>query len=165
MDVTTLKAGYDDVISLYDIADELAATTESNSVKNIDDHLIIIEPIINDVADACEELAEEYIQLVDQPARGKSVKSKIEKALRKMFMALDKYRESLRDAGTSTIFIFSSLVDPVIAKLQKQIEKITLLFMQLLDISLDRIMRKNELDEFKRSNSKAFGAMSQQLAH
>lgn len=164
MEKSELKAQYDDITSLYDIADELAETAQDSTVKNPEEHINLLESLISEVAEVSDTLAEEYIHIIQEPVRNKTVKAKVEKALRKMFIALDHYRASMKEVVNETALTVSRLVSPILVKLQKQAEKIMLIFMQLLEISLDRIMRKNELDEFRRNNSHMLGTM-QQIAH
>jgi hypothetical protein len=102
--------------------------------------------------------------IVDEPQKGKALKNKIEKSIRKLFMALEKYKENLQEASGETIIALSGLVNPIIAKIQKQAEKIMLIFMQMLEISLDKILRKNEVDEFKRNNAE-YMPKSMQISH
>jgi hypothetical protein len=44
-----------------------------------------------------------------------------------------------------------NIADPVVDKLQKHMEKIIVIFLNLLDLSLERIMHKNQIEELKRN--------------
>lgn len=155
-DVASQKKQYDSITMLYDIAEDLASTVENKMVRNPDEHFMLIEPLINDVADSADVLAEEYINVLEAPSLKKSAKLKVEKALRKIFMALENYRKRVEELGSETVAILSKTVDPVVEKIVKQTEKIMVIFMHLLEISLDRIMHKQQLEEFRRNNDRLF---------
>ena len=53
----------------------------------------------------------------------------------------------------------TNIADPIVTKIRAQIEKITLIFMRLMELSLDRIMHKADIEEFKRSNDAAIAAL------
>jgi len=152
---------YHDITALYDSAEELAATVEDKSLKNPDDQLDLVEPLIEAIVDSADLLCEEYIAILEKPSRKRTAKVRIENALRKIFAALEEYRAALSEAGSSTLAVLSNIADPVVAKIRIQVEKITIIFMQLLQISLDRVMQKRELDEFKAANKKMYDSLQQ----
>ncbi len=149
------KEQYENLTAIYDLAEDLAATVESKFVKNPEGQLALVEPLINDIADSADILTEEYISILETPSHKKSAKSRVEKALRKIFTALESYRERVKEAGSAAI----NIADTIVEKIYKQTEKIMLIFMQLIELSLERIMRKHELDEFKRHNTQFISAL------
>ena len=156
-----LEKQYKDITSLYNMADDLTSTVEDKSIKNPDDQLSLIEPLINEIAESADILSEEYIAILEKPARKKISKGRIESALRKIFLALEEYRTRLSELTKTTVMALANIADPIVDKIRKQAEKITIIFMQMLEISLDKIMRKYELDEFKRANQVIVGSMIQ----
>lgn len=156
-----MKAQYDEIASLYDMAEDLAATVESKSIKNPKQQMAIVEPLINDISDSADVLTEEYINIMENPSRKKSAKNRIEKALRKIFMALDNYRAHVNEISGNTLAALSNIADGIVNKIHKQAEKIMIVFMRLLDISLERIMRAHELAEFRRNNEKFTNTLPQ----
>lgn len=156
-----MKEQYDEIAALYDLAEELAATVESKFVKSPKEQLALVEPLINDVADSTDVLTEEYISIMEEPARKKPARARIEKALRKIFTALDTYRARVYEAGQETAGALANIADAVAVKIQKQTEKIMIIFMQMIDISLERIMRKHELDEFRRRHEQIVNSIPQ----
>lgn len=160
-----LEKQYRQITGLYDLAEELAATVESDFVQDKDAQVALVEPLINQVAETADVLSEEYVSLFEVPTRKKSAKGRVETALRKLFAALEDYRASVGAKGKKALAALANIADPVVEKIRKQVEKITLLFMQLIELSLDRIMHKSEAEEFRRSNEKALSALPTQLSY
>ncbi len=159
-----LEKHYRQITSLYDMAEELANTVESDFVSNPEAQLALVEPLLTQVADSADVLSEEFINLFENPSRKKSAKGRIESALRKIFMALEEYRNGLGMRSKKMLAALANIADPIVDKIRKQAEKIIIIFMQLTEISLDRIMHKYEIEEFKRANEKAVN-MILQLGH
>ena len=154
-----LEKHYREIASLYDTAEELANTVESEFAQDPHEQLALVEPLISQVADCADVLSEEFVTVLEKPALAKTSKSRVEGALRKMFIALQEYRERLGLKTQSALEGIANIADPVVAKLRKQVDKIILIFMQLMEISLDRIMHKFEIEEFKRTNDRAMAAL------
>jgi hypothetical protein len=147
-----LKKQYDQITSLYDMAEELAATVEHKQMKNQEEQITLVDPLLNHVADAAEVLGEEYINILESKSRHKSAKSRIEKALRKIFTALEDYHRRVKEVSGGLAAALKNIADPIADRIYRQAEKIMLIFMQLIELSLERIMRKHELEEFRRAN-------------
>ena len=159
-----LEKQYRDITAFYDMAEELAATVESDFTQNPEAQLALMEPLVTQIADSADILTEEYINVLENPARKKSAKSRIEGALRKIFIALEEYRNKVGIKSKKTLAGIANIADPIIDKVRKQAEKVAVLFMQLVELSLERIMRNYEIEELKRSNNKVAN-MLLQLGH
>jgi|GEM_PF-984876 len=146
------KEQYDTITVLYDVVDELTDGLEGLPLNVQGAVLDSAEPFLGELTNSTEVLADEYITISKEPASKKSSKGKIEKALRKIFMALEAFQQQMMELGNGVLSLLSTTIDPVLVKLKKQTEKILLIFMQMLEISLDRIIRKHEVDEFRRNN-------------
>lgn len=155
-----LEKHYQEISSLYDMAEELASTIESEFTKDPDAQLVLLEPLIGQVADSTDALSEEFVNVLEKPARAQSAKGRVESALRKIFMALEEYRKQVGLRTRGTLEGLSNIADPIVEKIRKQAEKIILIFMQLMELSLDRIMHKFEIEEFRRANDRAITAIS-----
>ncbi len=154
-----LEQHYRDVAELYDAAEELASTVESEFVKDPEEQLALVEPLISQVADSADVLTEEFVNVIERPALAKTAKTRVEGALRKIFAALEEYRKKIGLRATQLLGGLANIADPIIDKIRKQSEKIIIIFMQLMEISLDRIMHKFEIDEFRRANDKAISTL------
>jgi hypothetical protein len=160
-----LQKQYKDITTFYDLAEELAATVESEFIQDPDNQLALVEPVISQIADSTDVLAEEFIRVLENPGRKKSAKSRVESALRKIFMALEEYRNRLGLRSKRALAALANIADPVMDKIRKQAEKIIVIFMQLMDLSLERIMHKYEIEEFKRNNSQVVQSANQLRQH
>jgi hypothetical protein len=160
----TSEKDYRMITSLYEMAEDLASTVESEFVKDPEEQIALLEPLITQIADSADILTEEFINVLEKPSRKKSAKTRVESALRKIFMALEEYRNNVGLRSKKTLTALANIADPIVDKIRKQVEKITLIFMQLVEISLERIMHKYEIEEFKRSNNKV-ASMLLQLGH
>ena len=158
-----MEKQYRQITALYDVAEELASTVESEFVQAPEAQLELVEPLINQVADSADILSEEFIDLFENPSRKKSAKGRIESALRKLFMALEEYRNRVGLKSKKTLAALANIADPLVDKLRKQAEKITVIFMSLIELSLERIMHKYEIEEFKRNHQKTVSML--QLGH
>ncbi len=154
-----LEQQYREIASLYDTAEELAGTVESEFAKNPEAQLKLVEPLIAQIADSADTLAEEFVTVLEKPAMAKSAKSRVESALRKIFMALNDYRSKMEARSEALAGVITNIADPIVDRIRKQAEKIVLIFMRLMELSLDRIMHKVEIEEFRRVNDRAMSGM------
>src|SRR4051812_37971919 len=86
---------YEEITKLYDFAEELVSTVESEFVKDADAQLAIVEPLINELSDATDILAEEFLFIAESKkykTPGKASKTHIEASLRKIFVAVNDYQ-------------------------------------------------------------------------
>lgn len=162
MSKETLEKQYQQITGLYDLAEELASTVESQFVQNPEEQIALVEPLISQAAETADILSEEYVGLFEVPTRKKTAKTRIEAALRKLFAAFEDYRLRAGKRSADVLVGIANIADPIVEKLRKQVEKITLLFMQMVELSLDRIMHKYEIDEFRRSNEQMLKSLSAQ---
>lgn len=158
-----LEKQYRQITGLYDMAEELATTVDSEFDHDPEAQFVLVGPLINQVAESTDVLSEEFLTILENPSRKKSAKSKIEAALRKLFLALEEYRSRLIVAGQKTLVALANIADPVVDKIRKQAEKIILIFMQFIELSLARIMHKNEVEQFERAHGKV--GLSAQPSH
>lgn len=144
-----LEQKYYEITELYDLAEELADTVESEFVANPEEQLQLVEPLIEQVGEAADVLTEEYISL----AEGKKLrasKNRIEGALRRIYVAIDTYHKKAMDTAQQAGASFMNIADPIVKKIKRQMEAIIGNFMELIDLSLDRIMQKSEIEDLKR---------------
>ena len=157
-----LEQQYRDITSMYDMAEELASTVESEFVANPEEQIALVEPLINAIADSTDVLAEEYISVLETPSRKKSASSRVEAALRRMFAALEEYTRQMGQRGSKTLAALVNIADPIVDKIKKQVEKITIIFLRMFELSLERIMHKHQAEEFRRAHD---NVVALQLGH
>src|SRR5665213_397269 len=109
-----LEKQYRQITALYDMAEELAATVESELVQDQETQFVLVEPLIVQIAESTDILTEEFIALHEDPSHKKTAKSRIEAALRKVFIALEDYRERLSARSKKTLGALSNIADPIV---------------------------------------------------
>ncbi len=131
---------YHDITELYHLADELIATVEGSSNPQM--QLGLVEALVETIGESTDVLTEEYIALCDgKPAAKKSAKSKVEGSLRKIYMAIGDFNTRARDVRNTAHVI--------VKKLKRQLEQVIENFVEMVQLSLDRIMQKHDVEELK----------------
>jgi hypothetical protein len=146
---------YEEIMTLYDCADELAATIESEFVDNAANQLGLVEPLIVQLEESADVLTEEFIQLADgqEPIQSRG---KVEKALRKVYTAIDDYTMRLHGSLKRKKRGIKNIADAIILKIKEKMEEVVVAFLNFMQLSLDRVMQKSELDEIKRNQDHVF---------
>ncbi len=151
------KAGYNDITALCDCAEELLATVENPVVNNPQSQLDLIEPLINEIADASDVLAEEFLLVAESKknrSSNKFSKKRIESALRRIFVTINEYQENTKLLAKKTGSAAINVAAPIVQKIQKQLDKVVAIFFEFAQISLQSIMSKTELDALRVRDSR-----------
>src|SRR5690606_2007852 len=114
-------------------------TVESELVSDPATQLDVVEPLIHDIGDAADVLAQEFIYIAESKKNknaSKASKTHVESALRKIFVAISDYQMRVRDIGKKAHGAIMNIADPIVQKIQRQIEQITIIFLEFLQISL-----------------------------
>ena len=146
------EAHYNNIHTLYDLAEELLNTVESKLVSAPALQLEIIEPLINEIGDATDVLTQEFILIAESKKNktsNKASKAHIESALRKIFAAINDYHSRVTDIGKKAHGAFMNIADPIVQKIQKQVEQVVMIFLEFMQISLQSIMNKAELEALR----------------
>lgn len=141
---------YDEIMKLYDYADELAATVDNEFVDNSHNQLSLVEPLIVQLEESTDVLTDEFIHLAEDKDT-KSSCSNIEKALRKIYTAIDDYSIKLHGNMKDKAGSIKNIADAIVLKLKEKLEEVVVVFLHYTKLSLDRVMHKQELEEIKRN--------------
>ncbi|MDX2095894.1 MAG: hypothetical protein SFW64_08170 [Alphaproteobacteria bacterium] len=144
---------YYDITELYSLADELLATVQS--AENPEMQLAMVESLVETVGESADVLTEEYIALCEGKAeRKKAAKTKVEGALRKVYIAMADFSLRVTERRNAAHL--------VLKKIKRQLEQVIANFVEMVALSLDRIMQKHDVEELKaRHNSIALMLYSQ----
>lgn len=135
---------YHDITELFLLSDELLATVPVSADPEA--QLALLEPLIEAIGDSADQLTDEYIALCEGDAKRKAAaKSRVESALRKVYVAMTEFTARARDARNAA--------HAVVKKLKRQLEHIVSHFMDFMVLSLDRIMQKNDVEELKQRHA------------
>lgn len=150
-----LELKYHDITELYNLAEELVETVQSEFVRDPEAQLKLVEPLIEAVGDSADILTEEFIAVA---GRDKKVnagrKNKVEGALRRIYVAIDDYTARAKASGKKVSKNLMNIADPIVERIKRQVEVIVSHFIDFVDISLDRIMQKLHLEELKKRQEK-----------
>ena len=155
---------YLEITKLYDMAEELVNTIDSELVSNSDAQLEIIEPLINDIGDAADVLTQEFIFIAESKkhkTQGKASKVHVESALRKIFVAINDYNSRVKNVSKRAHGAIMNIADPIVQKIQRQIEQVVVIFLEFLQISLQSVMNKMELELLKARDARVALMMHQ----
>lgn len=159
------EARYHEITALFDLAEDLVNTVESQLVANQDEQLEIVEPLINEIGDAADILTQEFIYIAESKKNKtpmKASKKVVEGALRKLFTAINDYNTRVRDISKKAHGAIMNIADPVVQKIQRQAEKVIVIFLEFLQLSLQSIMGKAELEALKGRDSRIALMMHEQ---
>lgn len=163
-----LEKNYQQVSSLYDMASELVELVEHPQQQQPDAQLSLVAPLIDELTDATDVLAEEFI-LVAKGARFKvthtASKTRVESALRRIYIAISDYKTRSTQAAGRVGSQLKQATDLIVDRIHRQVEKVIGIFVEFIQLSLASVMNKNELEELKqRETNVAFmlHQMSQQ---
>jgi hypothetical protein len=131
---------YDDITELYSLADELLATVEG--AENPEQQLAMVESLVETIGESTDVLTDEYIALCDgNPGRKKAAKTKVEGALRKVYVGMADCAKRITDRRNAAHL--------VLKKLKRQLEQVIENFVEMVVLSLDRIMQQHDVAELK----------------
>lgn len=163
--IEELEARYQEITTLYDQAEELVATVESDFVKNPQAQLDLVEPLVREIGDATDVLAEEFVLVAESKkfkTANKASKKRIEGALRKIYVAIGEYKVRAKATGKKAQGAIQNIADPIIAKIQRQLEKVVVVFMEFVQASLFNIMNKAEAEALRARDTRIAMMMHQQ---
>lgn len=159
------EAKYHEITALYDHAEALVATVESDFVQDPNLQLEIVEPLIMELGDAADVLGEEFMLIAESRRfkhSNKASKARIEASLRKVFVAVSDYQARVRDIGKKAHGAIQNIADPIVQKIQRALEEIVVIFLELIQISLLSIMGKTELEALRVRDTRIAMMMHQQ---
>lgn len=150
-----LELKYHDITELYNLAEELINTVESEFVTNPEAQLALVEPLVEAVGDSADVLTEEFISVAGSGQKVNSRrKGRIEAALRRIYVAIDEYGKAVANSGVKASKSLLNIADPVVERIKRQVEVIVSNFIDFVDITLERIMQKSHLEELKQRQEK-----------
>lgn len=159
-----LEQQYNTITTLYDYAEDLVSTVESDLVKDPEAQLGVVEPLIADISDAADVLADEFILIAEskkQKVQSRASKKRVEAALRKLYMGLNDYQQRVHDKAKKAHGAIMNIADPIVKKIKEQVEKVVVIFMEFIEISLQSLMNHADLEELRQRNTKIAMMMHQ----
>ncbi len=153
-DNAALELQYHQIAELYELAEDLVATVEHSSIKQPEEQLTLVEPLVNQLGESTDILCEEFIEVAGKRRRGAARKSRIEAALRKIYTAVDHYTDQVRVSASQAASGIRNIADPIVEKIKHQVEFVISILVDYINLSLDRIMQKQHIEELRRRQEK-----------
>lgn len=150
-----LEESYYQVTAFYDLADELIGGVMNSPKELQETHFRLVNPLVVQLEESADILTEEFISIAegkDEPNNA-ARRGRIETAFRKAYAAMDEYAKraaTMKDAIAS----LSEKVEPVVDGIKRHIEKVISIFVGFIDLALDRIMQKNDLEQLRKRDEK-----------
>jgi phage-related minor tail protein len=148
-DMQTLKASYDNITELYNLADEVIQSVLQSQHQNQEEHFGLVNPLVEEVEASTDVLSEAFIDIAEGKRHTQARSSRIEMAFRKMYAALDDYAHKVQETQRASLKAIAEKVNPIVARVKRHIEKVVAIFVNIVDLSLDRIMQKADLESLK----------------
>lgn len=93
---------YGEIVRIYDLAEGLLDAIEHQDVKNPEDQVRLAEPVVRQVEESVEVLAETYLNFVENgEAANDSQMRKVESAIRKIFVAISEFNDTVKELKAS----------------------------------------------------------------
>ena len=112
-------------------------------------YVVIVDTLINEVTDATDVLTEEFIALargVRKHTKNTASKSRIESALRRVYSAMNDYKKRSEKMYAKTNSKVRDVTDKIVDTIQEHIEHVIAIFVEFIQLSLQSVMNKAEMD-------------------
>lgn len=163
--VEELEQKYQAITSLFDSAEALVVTVESELVKDPEVQLSAVEPLINDMSDAADVLTEEFVLIAESQKKkiqSRANKKRVEAAIRKLYVAIHDYEMRVKDSAKKAHGAIMNIADPIVTKIKRQVEEIVIIFLEFMQLSLHSLMTTADLDALKVRDARVALMMHQQ---
>lgn len=152
----SLKVSYDDVTALYDAADELIGSINEAPLEEKASQFSLINSLVEQLEESTDVLSEEFVSAIEENKKdpSRSRKKRVELAFRKIYAALDIYRQKADELRATKAKAVIERVQPVIERVKRFVERAVSAFIGIVEISLDHIMHKVDLESLRRNEEK-----------
>ncbi len=150
-----LKQAYGEIVSLYDWADKLIGTVEEAPKGAREEHFQAVSPLVAQLEASADILTEEFIAILEKEGRKvpRNKKTKIEKALRNIYAKLDEYQKKAKQQKKQALASVSNIVDSMLDTIKQQVEKVITIFVGFVELSLEQIMHKADLEKLRKQEA------------
>lgn len=145
-----LQESYDQIVAMYDMADELVSTVMKSPQEVQEAHFHLVNPLVLQLEESADILTEEFISLAEGKDPPANHRNRIEAAFRKVYAAMDDCQKRMGQA----VQVVSQGVTPVLGKVKRHMERVISVFFGYVELTLDRIMQKNDLEQLKKNEEK-----------
>lgn len=156
-DTVQLKRDYAHLTGLYDQADTLLGALPTVAESLQADYFQSISPLAAELESAGDTLTAAFISCAE--GKGKSQRKTVETTFRKLFAALEVFRQQTKAASS----VLGEQLQAHALRVEEALGKAVTVFVQFVELALDRIMQKADLDALRKREPK-IAQLLQQLA-
>lgn len=151
-----LEESYYQVVAFYDLADELIASIMNSPKSQQEAHFRLVNPLVEQLEESADILTEEFINLAEgkETSANSTRNGRIETAFRKAYAAMEDYAKRAEALRQNAMANLSDSVEPMVVGIKQHIERVISIFVGFIDLALDRIMQKNELEQLRKRDAK-----------
>lgn len=142
---------YDDILKLYDYAEQLVATVEQ--VSDPQEQVALIQELVDTLEKYAPDLCEEFVNLADSDGKPTSVKmTRLETGFRQILIAIRNYRQKTgaRSRLRLNLRFLRNIADGIVDNLRKHMQHVVAMFLEFLPLGLNRFMQPKEIEEMKK---------------
>lgn len=156
-----LEESYYQITTIYDMADTLITDVVNTPKDQQEAHFRLVNPLVERLEASADILTEEFINI----AEGKDnipaapADSRVETALRKIYAAMDDFQKRASILGNQSTDALLAKVQPMVDGIKQHVEKVIGIFVDFLNLALDRIMQKADLESLRQRNEKIAAIM------
>ncbi|MCH2546073.1 MAG: hypothetical protein MK052_00475 [Alphaproteobacteria bacterium] len=151
-----MEESYAQVVALYDMAEQLISDTMQSPESQQAAHFKLVNPVVEQLESSTDILSEEFISMAEgeDSSMGTMHRGRIETAFRKLYAAMHDYSTRVAAIHSQTMEAICATVNPIIDSIKRHIEKLISIFVDFVDLSLDRIMQKSDLEQLRQRDEK-----------
>jgi len=109
-----------------------------------------------------EELESKYNDITILYDYAEELVATVETALRKIYVSVTEYQAKVCATSKSATSALKNIADPIVAKIQRQVEQVVAIFLEFVNISLYSIMNKAEVEALRVRDTRIAMMMHQQ---
>jgi uncharacterized coiled-coil DUF342 family protein len=149
-----LETSYNEVVALYEKADALIASVNESSREFQEVHFKLVMPLVEQLESSTDILTEEFISIAEGKDNKANHAKRVEGALRKVYTSLDEYGKRASSMGKEAFSGLVQRLEVLVEDTKRQLEKVVGIFVGMVNIGLDRIMQKNDLERLRKNETK-----------
>lgn len=144
MPVQSYKETYEDIVTLYDYAQALVETVEDSRITDPYAQQELVIEMVDTLEQSTEVLSEQFLDIAQGDGQSNKIKkTKIESAFRKIFNAIDNYKNK-------AIVLGKNIADEIVLGLEEHMEHIVAMFLEFVELGVTRFMHFQQIEEMKK---------------
>lgn len=164
--LASYQSQYNVLTEMYDVAEEMLSPVPLLDDEQLDHYLDITEPFVEEIGETMDNLTDLYIEIAahhHDAAYKASLATRVETGLRKMFSSVKDFRKKLGDQTAAWQAEAAQLAERCILAVKRKTEEVMVIFANLINLSLDRIMSQKEAQKVLERHGELSSLLHHQL--